>query len=288
MQWEQPIDNVITVHEHPNIVINPCTHHPLVIFREKTGMFSAPDDVHVVALDTMTGLTLEDTVIETGVKFEVNSKCGESECPSGEQICKCFGATTSACSASQDGGCMELAPRVHGATYRFSSLSDDTCLLYLAYDYSAIASDQETYMKSKLRIFFLDGDVPILGQEIKSSMDSVAQNDFNGTVIVDQFSGRVGFFYYRQIDGNACDTRYMGKVSPDGLAVDEITLSSSFPTIRFAGVIGMGHYVQGGRFTEPGFLFPSWSQPVVTIDEPCVECFTNHYSLAVIGSRVSP
>jgi len=147
----------------------------------------------------------------------------------------------------------------------------------------------ETYMKSKVKIYFLVGDVPVLlFQEVKSSMDSVAQNEFNGTVLVDQFTGRGGFFFYRQNDGNPCDTTYVGNVSSDYLNFDEQTLSNSFPTIQFAGITGMGHYVEGGRFTEPGVLFPSWSQPVVTEAEACIACGFSNFALAVFGSKVSP
>lgn len=142
-------------------------------------------------------------------------------------------------------------------------------------------------MKTKMKIFWLDGDSPVEVQEIRSSMDAEARNDFNGTVLVDSFLGKVGLFYYSQEDGLPCDTYYKGRISSDGLDFEEVTLSASFPSIQFAGVTGLGHYVEGARFTEPGVLFPSWSQPIAT-SSPCQECFGNDYSLAVLGSRVIP
>lgn len=272
--------------EHANIVINPCTHHPLVLYRETDG--GGVDSVRVRALDTMTGDDLvptDKTEIDT-VKFDRNTKCGDSAgCPSGSKICKCGGADAADCSADGVGGCVDIAGRVHGAAVRFSG---GTCLLYAAYDYSAVASDGETYMKSKMKIIFLDGDTPVKIGEVISSEDDVPQNEWSGVALADQFTGRAGFFFYRQVDGDACDTRYIGKLSQNGLSfTDEEEISDTFPTIKFNAGGGMGHYVEGTRFTEPGVLFPSWSQPVETA-VPCQACLVQDYSMVVMGSKVSP
>ena len=65
--------------------------------------------------------------------------------------------------------------------------------------------------------------------------------------------------------------------------------TGNFPSLVAPGVDGLGHYVAGSRFTEPGRLFPSWAEPVVTEAATCVQCLLNQqWSVAVFAAGVRP
>lgn len=96
---------------------------------------------------------------------------------------------------------------------------------------------------------------------------------------------------YRQDDGDPCTTTLRGIVSRDGGRTFEATpvISGPFPTMRFSFTDGMGHYVEASQFTEPGWLVPSWSQPLpIASGEPCVSCQGIEHSLVTMAARVRP
>lgn len=290
--WERRIEQKSVgtqTNEHVNVVVNPCTHNPLVLYRRPKSA-NLPEDILLQAYDASTGekLTAEPIVLDQGVPFEKNTDCGGNECPSDFEICTCGGVMSDTCTSSGT-GCMDLAARVHGVA---TMTPDGVCRMVIAYDFSVSIEDgmmtTRKFMKSRMKSFTLSGDSPKEAFTLNSSDPSTSFNDFNGTVLHDYFSKRTGFFFYRQMNNNACDTRYMGWVSSNGInGFELIQVSDPFPSIRFDFTDGLGHYVEGARFTEPGVLFPSWSQPIQTAP-PCQECMGMDFSLAVMGARISP
>lgn len=281
LHWSRRFVPQGVIDEHVNVVVNPCTHHPLVLLRERDEG-ATTHRIRMLALATTDGAPLADLVVDT-VEFAGNTRCGDAACPDDEEICKCTGAGSTDC-ADTSPGCLDLAARVHGAALLGPG---GTCRLYLAYDRSVTAADGERYMRSRLQVFDLVGDAPSPALTLDSSPDAAARNEFGGAVLADWATGAVGLFFYRQEGGDPCATRYVGLVRRDGPTFAELTLSAPFPSMRFDFTDGLGHYVAGGRFSEPGVLLPAWSQPLATT-APCQPCQGQDYSLAVMASRVVP
>lgn len=271
---------------HNNVVVNPCTHHAIALER-KSGAVQ------------YTFLGLDGGVLQGGLKvadndadIQANSNCGGDPCTGAGRVCKCTGAESAEC--GETSSCLEINPRVHGAV-RFipgTTTVPSRCLMYLAYDRATDAGGDMLW-KSRLKVFDItDESLTPAQAEVEthnSSGDTSPHNDFNSTILVDFFTQATGFFFYRQYEGNACSTTYIGHVRRTEAAnFVTISLSSAFPSLVAPGVDGLGHYVAGSRFTEPGRLFPSWSQPVVT-EVKCVECLLDQqWSVAVFAAGVRP
>lgn len=148
--------------------------------------------------------------------------------------------------------------------------------------------------KARLKIFditdeSLAPDLPVIAI-VDSSPESSPDNDFGASVVVDYFTESVGLFFYRQEGGDPCETTYRGRIrsSDSDEFVLTAALSGSFPSLRAPGVDGLGHYVAGATFNEPGRLLPSWSQPVNTMVE-CTKCDQDqNWSVAVFTAGVRP
>jgi len=285
LDWKRTPSNLWGLPDgHANVVVNPCTGHAIVLGRTASYVRYAVFDG--------TGHELAASDVDRDASFERNTACGggiscETGFPGPERghICHC-GMAQADC--GQTPGCWDLERRVHAAVRVQPS---QQCTLLLSYDRSAKADDGETYMKSRLRVLDVTDDAFVEVATFDSSPSSAPWNDFNATVTSDRFSGAAGMFFYRQDDGDPCTTTLRGIVSRDGGRTFEDTpvLSGPFPTMRFTFTDGMGHYVEASQFTEPGWLVPSWSQPLpISSGEPCVSCQGIEHSLVTMAARVRP
>ncbi len=282
IDWDQFVVNSHTHNEHPNVAINPCTHHIYALYRETED--GVPERIRVAVVDTNgdKGDPPINFVLDDAVEWGFNTQCGGGSCGEDYEICTCGGPDGQDCLKGDvpTVACMDLAARVHAnITY---VPEDNSCRLHIAYDHFTAAG----YAKVRMKTFDVTTDQFAPLHTLDSSPPDSSFNDFNGTVLADYFSSRLGVFFYRQEAGDPCATRYMGLLSDDGSDFELREVSDgSFPTVWFEGTGGIGHYVEGARFNEPGVLFPTWSQPVPS-QAPCLSCQGMEYSLAVMGRRV--
>jgi hypothetical protein len=282
LDWVGNSGMVAAIQDHTNVVVNPCTHHPIGLFRTNSAAWYSIFDTN--------GNELQAVAFDTDAAHAGNTSCGPlgTACPSGGEICLC-GGIEGECGDAE--GCWNLTRRVHAAT-RYEP-ADQTCRMYLAYERSAQASDGETYMKARLRVFDItdESNIVEIGSPVDSAPDGDAHNDFGATTSANFFTPSVGFFFYRQEGGDPCTTVFRGLVSADGgdsFAAIPQPLSTPFPSIRSNFTDGLGHYVEAPRFTEPaGWLFPTWSQSILTVAE-CTPCLGQQYSVGTFGARVRP
>jgi len=271
---------------HSNVVVNPCTHHPILLYRRDPIDFGLIDGT---IFDTKSNIVTR-LVIDESAPIVPNSNCGGVSCDAFGDVCRCNGNTNDCREPGARSPCLDLAPRVHAAT-RYEPETGQ-CLMYVAYDYSRTV-DGDSFIKSRMKVFDITDEANVAELRLIESTDPGAKeqafNDFNATVLVDFFSPRVGFFFYRQEGGEPCTTSYRGTISSDdAISRQEIILSaSSFPSVAFNFADGLGHYVEGSDFTRPHRLFPVWSQPLI-VQEPCVSCMGQNFSLVSMGSEVTP
>ncbi len=284
--WVEPIMNVPPIAGHANVVVNPCTHHPIFLARD------TEDQVRYMILDTGGNLLDTDgnpatdgTVLEVAPN-EKNSNCQGEPCPSGGDICAC-GGTGGTCG---EAGCWDITSRVHAATH-FDPVSEE-CRLYAAYDYSD-DSTGDTVMKARLHILDITDEENIVDEHptVESTEQGVSEgwNEFSATVAADYFTDGVGFFFYRQDSGNACTTTFRAMLSDDGgnTFSAPLAVSPPFRSVRSNYIDGLGHYIEASGFSEPGWLFASWSQTIETAT-PCLDCEGTPLSVATFGARMSP
>lgn len=292
LQWKISPPDLTPLDRHPNVVVNPCTHHAIAVARASGGISYAIYDTNgdLVAAD------LADDVDHAPNSNCAGTPCGQAAIKPGE-ICRCGGVDGD---CGEQPGCWDLAGRVHAATYFDPDPDSRRCFLNLAYDFSEVALDGEIYMKTRMRTFDITDESNITQKiSLDSDSPSAPHNDFNGIVAVDRFTGALGLFFYRQepdpLDplgrGDPCTTTFQGIVSDDGnLFGAAKQLSGEFPSMRFDFTDGLGHYIEAARFTEPGLLLPSWSQPIAIQDTntSCVSCQGADFSMATMGTRVRP
>ena len=268
---------------HNSVVVNPCTHHPIVLDRNRLNdsIVYTIFDIHGNPTSPLAHKADEDALRTP------NDNCGGIPCVNGE-ICRCGDLNSEDCGPV--GQCLDINPRVHGAV-RFDQDSGK-CFLYLAYDRAS--PDPGHFWKVRLKILDITDEslAPNLPEidTVDSAPAEMAWNDFSPSIVVDYFSEAVGLFYYRQESGNPCTTSYRGLIrATDGaLFTDTEPLSGTFRALIAPGVNGLGHYVSGVRFTEPGRLLPAWSQPIPT-NEACTKCDQDqNWSVAVFTAGVRP
>jgi hypothetical protein len=265
---------------HNNVIVNPCTRHPIFLDRSASG-------VHMHIFDTAGTLIKNFTV--ANVSYNKNSNCGGAPCGAGNNmICKCTGVASNDCGTA---GCAEVAPRVH-ASAKYDSITGK-CYVYLGYDRSCAASNGNTYMKAAMSIVDVTAEAnPTVVVTRQASPCTAAHNEFNTRVSAHYFARDAGFFYYRQRDGDACQT-YIGAQVDENLAITSITnagyLTGPFPTMRHDLTRGLGHYSSSlYQFQLPGgWLFDSWSEPVAT-NIACTSCQGTNYTLSIRGTRIKP
>jgi hypothetical protein len=264
--------------EHANVVVNPCTHHPIFLVRD-TDL-----QVRYIIFDTG-GNLVTDTVLDVAA-HEDNSNCQGEPCPPSQEICAC-GGTGGTCG---EAGCWNLTSRVHAATH--FDPGSQSCRLYAAYDYSD-DSTGDTIMKARLRILDItdEDNIVDVAAAVESTEQGVSEgwNEFSATVAADFFTDGVGFFFYRQDSGNGCTTTFRAMLSDDGGNTFSLpfAVSAPFPSVRSNFTGGLGHYIEASGFSEPGWLFASWSQTIETA-APCLDCEGTPLSVATFGARMSP
>jgi hypothetical protein len=272
---------------HPTVVENPCTHNAIVAYRRSTG------EVMLKFFDQANGSTINTYTVRTGQLMQANDNCsGTGGCPGGNNtICKCMGPVSADCGGS---GCMRTAYKVHVST---KVDYNGTCYAYLAYDSSNTASDGHTYFKSKLDVVDITSDTaPNLLKGWISYATSSTNNTFQSTSTGStDMAGGVGWFWYNQRSGNACDTIYEGATDANFAITNTSytgTIDGPFKTVLTGGTDGLGDYVGIiKRGLAGGSLFPSWSRPVyepVMFNPPCLTCQSSPYRVVINGAEVTP
>jgi hypothetical protein len=148
-------------------------------------------------------------------------------------------------------------------------------------------------MKAALDIVDITNESsPFRARRWISSSASSTWNDFAPTVSVNDFTENVGWFMYRQRNGDPCDTIYDGAVD-SAMALSSLAyggvLSGPFPSITFGMTYGLGDYVGIVKRGLPGgYLYPSWSEPVASSAACPVTCNGTSYSLGTFAARVLP
>ncbi len=271
--------------------INPCTHHAITPYIQATGGGAGKWYLKLAFYNSDGGkVGTTYTIRELGnlPGGNQNTNCGGSSCAGiGGEVCTCGQATGTNCGPA---GCLRVFTRVHASARYIPSTG--RCRVALAFDNWIPASNGFNYTKAQMDIVDITNEwAPFLVKGWISRTWFNPGNDFESVASISRFGSGAGWFWYRQAVGNACSTTFVGATDPASYGYGSIGLlgpfTSAFPTMSI-----LGDYVEDIPGGLPGgYLYPSWTEPVVTSSPPsaaCPTCFGAARSLRVMGVRVAP
>jgi hypothetical protein len=260
---------------HPVVGVNPCTHHPIAVRRNKnTGTIY----LHI--------WTTEGVVVGSSpYPITVANHVWPAACDTTRPVKQCD-------PDCGDGDCVKADLKPSLATkYVSTGIQAGKCYAYVATMGGCAGNNRR---KSRFVIVDITNEsnvTPVV--DVRSSPCGNGAVDFNPGVATNYFSNDVMFYHYRQtlIGGGPCNTSIVAYGSDQlgiGIPLQYMgALSTTFPTIRAFGN-GLSDYVAPVFDGLPGgWMFATWSQPVTTSAD-CVLCEGVEKSLAVYGTRLNP
>jgi len=226
--------------------------------------------------------------------FEQSSDCANAiGCTTNSQVPKCSNICGSDCGPA---GCWAINPKPQ-VVARYDTTTSK-CYAYVVYSYSAgPATDGETYFKTRMKIVDLTNvsylSPPVVVKTYDSHTAATVGNDFSGMVSARPSGSRnVGFFWYRQVGGDPCNTIIQGKINAAG-GLASMTLvnvtTNGFKSINTSFTGGMGHYITAiENGISGGYLYPTWAVPNGRANANCTMCQGSPYQIRIAGTRVLP
>jgi hypothetical protein len=275
---------------HATVTVNPCTHDAIVAYRDDSNQIN-------LRFYNVNGNAVSSLVVNPSAPLAQTTACATDGCSDNTfRVPRCVrgGGMCTSNDCGEQPGCARLASKVHVATKYDSTYG--ACYAYVAYDASETTGDGQTHLRAHLSIVDMTSEpgAYVITNFSSTSFDGVADNDFGSIVTANEFNRNVGWFYYHQINGNACNTTFTGATStnlgfPGGMTALG-PISGPFPTMHFFGIHGIGDYIGIIKRGLPGgYLFPTWAEPVAT-SATCVQCGSSmqQYSLAIKGTQLTP
>jgi hypothetical protein len=273
-----------TMDGHPDLAVNPCTHHAIASYR--TGGRDRVDPGAIkLSFVTPTGVVVNTYTVARVGAFIGNDACaGGGTCTKGN-VCKCGGATSTSECTGQGMSCLRIVPRVQLATTYDAQAQ--RCLAYVSFDYADGAIEPHRFRSMLQIVDVTDESKPSVVRTMTTSAPPGGQT-FNAIPTASAFSRNAGWFFYFD-DGSHCNTTFTGYVDSNLLLLTQRPLlvsQGAFPT--FGGTVVLGDYVAAIKRGLPGgYLFPTWSQPVPG-PASCSKCQGRTYNTRGLGAPVLP